>query len=92
MAKDERRVYKIKTINNISKEGLKLLPANFIASPDVEDPDAILVRSADLHDYEFGPNVRFIGRAGAGVNNIPCLLYTSPSPRDVEESRMPSSA
>ena len=71
MANDERRVYKIKTLNNISKEGLKLLPANFIASPDVEDPDAILVRSADLHDYEFGPNVRFIGRAGAGVNNIP---------------------
>lgn len=71
MAKDERRVYKIKTMNNISKEGLKLLPANFIASPDVEDPDAILVRSADLHDFEFGPNVRFVGRAGAGVNNIP---------------------
>ncbi|MDY3119003.1 MAG: phosphoglycerate dehydrogenase [Peptoniphilus sp.] len=71
MAKDEGRIYKIKTINNISEEGLKLLPENFIASPDVEDPDAILVRSADLHDVDFGANVRFIGRAGAGVNNIP---------------------
>ncbi|MDD7363292.1 MAG: phosphoglycerate dehydrogenase [Peptoniphilus sp.] len=69
--KKEPKVYRIKTFNNISHEGLKLLPANFIAGPDIEDPDAILVRSADLHDYEFTKNVRFIGRAGAGVNNIP---------------------
>ncbi|WP_322630686.1 phosphoglycerate dehydrogenase [Aedoeadaptatus coxii] len=68
---DQKKTYKIKTINNISEEGLKLLPDNFIAGPDIEDPDAILVRSADLHDYEFTKNVRFIGRAGAGVNNIP---------------------
>ena len=47
---DQKKTYKIKTINNISEEGLKLLPDNFIAGPDIEDPDAILVRSADLHD------------------------------------------
>lgn len=69
--KRKPKVYRVKTLNNISEAGLKLLPANFIAGPDIEDPDAILVRSADLHDYEFTKNVRFIGRAGAGVNNIP---------------------
>lgn len=69
--KKESRMYKIRTINEISKEGLKLLPPNFFASPEEPNPDAILVRSADLHDFDFTENIRFIGRAGAGVNNIP---------------------
>ena len=63
--------YTIKTINNISKKGLDLIDDNFIIDPDAENPDAILVRSADMHKYDFTENIRFIGRAGAGVNNIP---------------------
>lgn len=65
------QIYKIKTINNISNKGLKLLPENFKYSEEEENPDAILVRSADLHDVEFPKSVRYIGRAGAGTNNIP---------------------
>lgn len=66
-----KRNYKIKTINNISKKGLNLLPENFNYNAEEENPDAILVRSADLHDMDFPENVRYIGRAGAGTNNIP---------------------
>lgn len=66
-----KKNYKIKTINNISKKGLDLLPENFNYNAEEENPDAILVRSADLHDMEFPENVRYIGRAGAGTNNIP---------------------
>lgn len=65
------KIYKIKTINNISKKGLSLLPKNFKYSADEEDPDAIIVRSADLHQMEFQENIRIIARAGAGTNNIP---------------------
>ncbi|MDO5040538.1 MAG: phosphoglycerate dehydrogenase [Peptoniphilus sp.] len=68
---DNIRTYKIKTINNISNKGLELLRPNFIASSEEENPDAILVRSADMHEFQFGENVRFVGRAGAGTNNIP---------------------
>jgi len=41
-----------------------------------KDPQAILVRSADLHKHEFGPSLRAVGRAGAGVNNIPVAALT----------------
>lgn len=63
--------FKIKTLNNISHKGLDLLPQNFQVDGSYEDPDAILVRSADMHDYDFSPETLYIGRAGAGVNNIP---------------------
>ncbi len=63
--------YKIKTINNIAPESLDLFTENFAYSPDEENPDALILRSQDLHDYDFTENIRFIGRAGAGVNNIP---------------------
>ena len=63
--------YKIKTINNISAKGLALIPDNFTFGPDIDEEDAILVRSADMHNYNFSKNIRYIGRAGAGVNNIP---------------------
>jgi D-3-phosphoglycerate dehydrogenase len=68
---EEKQNYKIKTINNISEKGLELLGPDFTISADEADPDAILVRSADMHNYDFTKNIRFIGRAGAGVNNIP---------------------
>ncbi|NND53829.1 MAG: phosphoglycerate dehydrogenase [Gammaproteobacteria bacterium] len=65
-------MYKIQTLNNISAEGLTRLPsAEFTVGDDVENPDAILVRSFKMHDMDFGPNLEAVGRAGAGVNNIP---------------------
>jgi len=68
----EECVYRIQTLNKISKTGLATLPSEtFTVGDDAEDPDALLVRSADLHSMEFGKNLKAIARAGAGVNNIP---------------------
>ncbi|MBE6903922.1 MAG: 3-phosphoglycerate dehydrogenase [Ruminococcaceae bacterium] len=65
-------MYNIKTLNKIAKIGLEELDkALFTVSDDAENPDGILVRSAAMHDMEFGSNLLAIGRAGAGVNNIP---------------------
>jgi D-3-phosphoglycerate dehydrogenase len=59
-------------INQIAQVGLKRLPPeHYSVVKEAKDPAAILVRSADLHRFEFGPSLRAIGRAGAGVNNIP---------------------
>jgi D-3-phosphoglycerate dehydrogenase len=58
--------------NNIAQVGLKRLPTErYAIVKESKDPWAILVRSADLHTHEFGPSLRAVGRAGAGVNNIP---------------------
>ncbi len=68
---------KIKTINKISKLGLDLLDkTKFEVSDSLEAPDAILVRSASLHEIDFNSNLLAIGRAGAGVNNIPIAKCT----------------
>lgn len=64
-------MYKVLLLNNISETGLELLGDNFEVGTDIKDPDAILVRSADMHDMEIPKTVKFIARAGAGVNNIP---------------------
>jgi len=65
-------MYKVKILNNIkSKELKKLDSAKYVVSADIENPDAIIVRSADMHEMEFGPELLCIGRAGAGFNNIP---------------------
>ena len=65
-------MYKIKLLNKIAKVGTdNFNSAEFIVGDNIEDPDAILVRSADMHSMEFGPSLRAIARAGAGVNNIP---------------------
>ncbi|MDR0293478.1 MAG: 3-phosphoglycerate dehydrogenase [Oscillospiraceae bacterium] len=65
-------VYTIKTLNNISPVGLLRLPAGQIAvDAGSDDPDAILVRSADMHSAPLHENLLCIARAGAGVNNIP---------------------
>jgi D-3-phosphoglycerate dehydrogenase len=59
-------------INNIAQVGLKRFPSDIYAVvKESKDPWAILVRSQDLHSFEFGPSLRAVGRAGAGVNNIP---------------------
>lgn len=66
--------FKIQTLNNISPVGLDRLPRDlYEVASDIEEggPDAIMVRSADMHGMEIAESVKAIGRAGAGVNNIP---------------------
>ena len=58
-------------MNKISPVGLAELGADYQVADTVENPDAILVRSAVMHEMEFGSNLLAIARAGAGVNNIP---------------------
>ena len=63
---------KIQTLNNISPVGLDKLPREgYEVASEMSDPDVILVRSAKMHDMEIGDNLKAVGRAGAGVNNIP---------------------
>lgn len=64
-------MFKYHCLNPISDAGLGQLDENYIKTDDEKDADAILVRSAKMHDMEFGPNLKLIARAGAGVNNIP---------------------
>ncbi len=62
----------ILVINQIAPVGLKRFPGErYAVVKESKDPWAILVRSQDLHKFEFGPSLRAVGRAGAGVNNIP---------------------
>jgi D-3-phosphoglycerate dehydrogenase / 2-oxoglutarate reductase len=62
----------ILVINQIAPVGLKRFPAErYAIVKESKDPWAIVVRSQDLHKFEFGPSLRAVGRAGAGVNNIP---------------------
>lgn len=65
-------MFRVKTLNKISPLGLSVLDrSRFMVSSEAEDPDAVLVRSANMHDYEFNDALRCIARAGAGTNNIP---------------------
>ncbi len=65
-------MYKILTLNNISLKGLERLPRDkYEIASELAHPDGILVRSAKMHDMEIPETVKAIGRAGAGVNNIP---------------------
>lgn len=62
----------IKIMNKISPMGLDELRAlGYTIGEDIDDPQAILLRSADLHEYPFNPSLLAIARAGAGYNNIP---------------------
>ncbi len=65
-------MFNIKCLNKIAKVGTDNFdPAKYALSDTCENPDAILVRSAKMHDTVFNPELLAIGRAGAGVNNIP---------------------
>ena len=67
-----KAIIKVQTLNNISAVGLEKLPTQrYQLANEVTNPDAILVRSAKMHDMEIGDNLKAVGRAGAGVNNIP---------------------
>lgn len=62
----------VQLLNKIAKIGTDVLDKNeYNVGADVQNPDAIMVRSAAMHDMEFGPELRAIARCGAGVNNIP---------------------
>ena len=63
--------FKIQTLNKISPKGLAILPAHYTVGDAVDQPDAILVRSHNMHELEIPPSVQAIGRAGVGTNNIP---------------------
>ena len=72
MDRSTTRPFRILTINNIAAVGLKRFPGEaYHVAPDIVDPDAILVRSQDLHHMEIPQSVTAIARAGAGTNNIP---------------------
>jgi D-3-phosphoglycerate dehydrogenase len=65
-------MFKVLTLNNIAAAGLKRLPSDtYETGADISEPNAILLRSYDLHSMEIPASVAAIGRAGAGVNNIP---------------------
>ncbi len=77
MAKARAKKCEVLVINQIAQVGLKRLPPeHYSVVKEAKDPAAILVRSADLHKLEFGPSLRAVGRAGAGVNNIPVPALT----------------
>ena len=70
-------MFKVLTLNNIAKIGLSRLPASaYQIANDVKDPDAILLRSANMHSGEIPASLKAVGRAGTGVNNIPVAKMT----------------
>jgi D-3-phosphoglycerate dehydrogenase len=65
-------MYKVLTLNNIRNAGLQRFPQeHYRISNDIADPDIVLVRSANMHDWPLPDSLKAVGRAGAGVNNIP---------------------
>ena len=64
-------MYHIQCLNKISEVGTSCFGPDYVCGTDVQNPDAILVRSASMHDMTFDPELLAIARAGAGVNNIP---------------------
>ena len=64
-------MYNIQTLNKISKYGTDNFDDRYNVADDIQNPDAILVRSASMHEMELGTNLKAVARAGAGVNNIP---------------------
>lgn len=70
-------MYKILTYNNISPLGLEKFPRDrYEVASEIQHPDAILLRSFDLHKVAIPDTVKAVGRAGAGVNNIPVAEYS----------------
>jgi D-3-phosphoglycerate dehydrogenase len=70
--------FSVLVLNQVSAKGLSRLPAErYVAGPDITAPDAVLVRSADLHAREMPASVKAIARAGAGTNNIPVAAMSA---------------
>src|SRR5688572_28966016 len=67
-----RRLFQVLVLNAVSPGGLQRLPADrYTVGNDIARPDAVLVRSADMHGMAIAPSVLAVARAGAGTNNIP---------------------
>ena len=70
-------MFKILKLNNIAQEGLKVFNSDgFHYGDDVSNPDAIILRSHDMHEMDITRDLKAVGRAGSGVNNIPIDKYT----------------
>ena len=70
--------FKIQTLNNISPLGLERLPrSTYEVATEIANPDAVMVRSADMHKLDIAPSIKAIGRAGAGTNNIPVAAMSA---------------
>lgn len=70
--------FRIQTLNNISAKGLERLPRDrYEVASEIGHPDAILVRSADMHKLAIPASVRAVARAGAGTNNVPVAQMTA---------------
>ena len=70
-------MFKIQTLNKIAPEGLAIFPRDsYEIASEILNPDAILVRSAEMSAIELPASVKVVARAGAGVNNIPVAKYT----------------
>ncbi|HJM09163.1 MAG TPA: 3-phosphoglycerate dehydrogenase family protein [Gammaproteobacteria bacterium] len=70
-------MYKVLKLNNIAEEGLKVFNSErYHCGDDVTNPDAIILRSYDMHEMDIPKDLRAVGRAGSGVNNIPIDKYT----------------
>jgi D-3-phosphoglycerate dehydrogenase / 2-oxoglutarate reductase len=73
-----RKKCEVLVFNQISQGGLRRFPPErYAVVKEAKDPDAILVRSQNLHDFPFGPCLKAVGRAGAGVNNIPVPVLSA---------------
>jgi len=71
-------MFKIQSLNNSSIKGLDKFPRDkYEVASEIQSPDAYLLRSLKLHDVEIPSSVLAIGRAGAGVNNIPVEKMTT---------------
>ena len=69
--------FKILTLNNISVRGLERLPRDrYEVASEIGHPDAMLVRSADMHSMDIPASVMAVARAGAGTNNIPVAKFS----------------
>ena len=72
MPERAHKIFRILTLNQISPLGLKLFdPHHYTVGDDIDEPDAILVRSHNMLQMDIPPSVKAIGRAGAGTNNVP---------------------
>src|SRR5688500_9373516 len=72
-----KETFKILTLNNISVRGLERLPRDrYEIASEMAKPDAVLLRSADMHSMNIPETVKAVGRAGAGVNNIPVAEFS----------------
>ena len=70
--------FRIRTLNAISHAGLSRLPKDsYVVGSDVDDPDALILRSANLHGVAIPDSLLAVARAGAGVNNIPVAEYSA---------------